>query len=321
MSSPNVLMQHDQPVKSLAIVGIGNMGRAMGATLVEDDFVVHGHDTDRRARDAGRERGIEVHETLEEAVNAHAPAGDRVVLLMLPPGEITQTSLKKVSGLVGEGDVVIDGGNSWKRHTAMWHQWLGNIGVGFLGIGFGGGAQAKTEGFPTMVGGDRSAYTRVTPILDSLARPDGSHEYFGEGGAGHSVKTIQNLHKVVSEHLIAVIFSMLEREGIDPKKAFELFDHGSTVAGAVNNSMIQALRAVPDLSNVDGKIAPPPQEAMWMIEEAKQRGLSVEMIEHVLRFREHSGEEHEVGDSTVARVIAALEATHRGESIPMKKKA
>src|SRR5258708_19580408 len=43
-----------------------------------------------------------------------------------------------------------------------------------------------------MAGGDKSAYDLIKPILDSLAKPNGGYEYFGEGGAGHFVKMVHN---------------------------------------------------------------------------------------------------------------------------------
>ena len=78
----------------------------------------------------------------------------RVVWVMVPAGDITRQTIEELGGLLGEGDVVVDGGNSrWtddKDHAAM----LGERGIGFVDAGVSGGVWGLDNGYALMVGGD-----------------------------------------------------------------------------------------------------------------------------------------------------------------------
>jgi 6-phosphogluconate dehydrogenase len=111
---------------------------------------------------------------------------------MLPAGEPTESLLQEVSELLAQDDILIDAGNSYFKDTDRHYREFAEKGISFLGMGVSGGIIAGTEGYPQMVGGNKSAYDTSCPILDSLAKPHGGHEYFGEGGAGHFVKMVHN---------------------------------------------------------------------------------------------------------------------------------
>ena len=116
----------------------------------------------------------------------------RIIWSMLPAGEATQEILDEVEKYVARGDIVIDGGNAHYPDTQKRYEHFSRKGIRFLGIGVSGGVIAAVEGYPLMAGGDKSAYYYIKPILDSLAKPKGGHQYFGQGGAGHFVKMVHN---------------------------------------------------------------------------------------------------------------------------------
>ncbi|KKS02001.1 MAG: 6-phosphogluconate dehydrogenase, decarboxylating [Candidatus Curtissbacteria bacterium GW2011_GWC2_41_21] len=107
-------------------------------------------------------------------------------------GDATQEILDQVEKFIGKDDIVIDGGNAHFGDTQRRYEYFKKKGIHFLGIGVSGGIIAAEEGYPMMAGGAKKGYQYIRPILDSLAKSNGSHQYFGEGGAGHFVKMVHN---------------------------------------------------------------------------------------------------------------------------------
>ena len=193
----------------LGFIGLGRMGSNMVIKLLNEGHeVVVWNRTRGRAEElksqisgnqtrndlAGSDRKVrtsfEIADSIENLASKLKPP--RVVWSMLPAGEATQEILDEVEKYVDKDDIVIDGGNSKYTDTQRRFEEFSKRQIRFLGIGVSGGVIAAVEGYPLMAGGDRSAYDAIKPILDSLAKPKGGHEYFGEGGAGHFVKMVHN---------------------------------------------------------------------------------------------------------------------------------
>ena len=84
----------------LGMVGLGRMGGNMVKRLEQD-----GHEVETYARSGGGTAA-----SLEELVGQlEAP---RVVWLMIPAGDPTEQAFQELLGLLDEGDVIVDGGNS-----------------------------------------------------------------------------------------------------------------------------------------------------------------------------------------------------------------
>ncbi len=111
--------------------------------------------------------GAEGAHTLEEVVSKLNPP--RVVWVMVPAGQVTDDTIEKLSNLLSEGDIVIDGGNSnYKdsvRHAAM----LEPKGIEFVDCGTSGGIWGLAEGYSLMIGGKPEVVEKLRPIFETLA--------------------------------------------------------------------------------------------------------------------------------------------------------
>ena len=259
-----------------------------------------------------------VAETIQKLV-ASLPS-PRVVLSMLPAGEATENALDEVAKLVAKNDVVIDAGNSYYQDTERHYQTFTQKGVRFLGIGVSGGIIAVKEGYPQMVGGDKSAYDYVAPILDSLAKPHGGHEYFGTGGAGHFVKMIHNGIEYPMMQALGEGFGILENSSynFDLVKIAKLYQKGTLVSGFMLDRTVEALTNDPKLETIQGVIGSASGEAVWTIDEAKKHDLPVESIEQARDFRVRSETDAHIQHSFAARMVGALRIAFGGH--PVKRK-
>ncbi len=245
----------------------------------------------------------------------------RVVWSMLPAGEATEGILEEVGNYVDDNDIVIDGGNSKYSDTQRRYESFKNKGIKFLGIGVSGGIIAAKEGYPMMVGGDSEAYLGVKPLLDSLAKPNGGYEYFGEGGAGHFVKMIHNGIEYGIMQSIGEGFGILEKSpyDLDLLKVAKLYQKGTLVSGFMMERTVEVLKSDPKLSAIEGVIGKASGETIWALEEASRHGLPVDIIQRSLDIRDESETDKKIQKSFAARMVAALRNAFGGHEVKKKE--
>lgn len=293
----------------IGFVGLGKMGGRMVQKLLSE-----GHEVLAWNRSDHELKNVETLEKLVKSLET-----PRIIWSMLPAGEATEEILKEVSKFVSQDDIVIDGGNSNFKDTQRRYEEFKKRGIRFLGIGVSGGIIAATQGYPMMVGGDKSAYEHIIPILDSLAKPNGGHEYFGEGGAGHFVKMVHNGMEYGIMQSLGEGFEVLEKSpyNLDLIKVARLYQKGTLVSGFMMDRTVEVLSNPSILSSIEGKIAES-GEAKWTVDQAKEEGVDVEIIERALEFRRRSQTDEKIQKSFSAKLIAALRNAFGGHAVRKK---
>jgi len=85
----------------------------------------------------------------------------RTVWIMVPSGEPTRQTVTNLATLLGEGDLVIEGGNSRftddREHASL----LAERKIGYLDCGVSGGVWGRENGYGLMVGGDAQHVERA----------------------------------------------------------------------------------------------------------------------------------------------------------------
>jgi 6-phosphogluconate dehydrogenase len=144
--------------------------------------------------------------SLEELVQQLDPP--RSVWLMIPAG-IVESLVADLAPHLGEGDTIIDGGNSYYVDDLRRSRELRGRNIHYVDVGTSGGVWGRKRGYCMMVGGDNEAVGRLAPVLDALApgvdaaaRTPGregdpapeEHGWLhcGPSGAGHFVKMVHN---------------------------------------------------------------------------------------------------------------------------------
>jgi 6-phosphogluconate dehydrogenase len=190
----------------LAMIGLGRMGGNMIRRLLRD-----GHDCVAFARGAAglqpfEELGAKGATTYDELVGALDPP--RAVWMMVPAGAV-ESVLGELVPHLAQGDIVIDGGNSYYRDDVARAEQLRERGIHFLDVGTSGGVFGLERGYCLMVGGEDEPVARLDPIFRSLApgvdaagrtagdgaapRPsEMGYLHCGSNGAGHFVKMVHN---------------------------------------------------------------------------------------------------------------------------------
>jgi len=294
----------------IAILGLGKMGSRIAQKLHEE-----GHEVIAWNRTPKELEGIETVEKINDLSSKLEKP--RVLWLMLPAGEATEETLRELEKFIEKGDIVVDGGNAHFKDTEKRYQRFKDLGIEFLGIGVSGGIIAAKNGYPLIVGGSKEAYEQIKPILDSLSKPNGGHEYFGEGGAGHFVKMVHNAIEYGYMQSIGEGFEVLEKSeySFDLEKVANLYRKNTLISGFMMDRTSEVLQKDPKLENLTGFIGRASGETVWAVEEAKRLGVDMEIIEASLNYRLRSETDPKIQKSFTARTIAALRNVFGGHEI------
>jgi 6-phosphogluconate dehydrogenase len=206
MTTKGTTMATDSP-RQLGMVGLGRMGANLVRRLLRDGHTCVVYDVNPAAVAALVADGaIGAESPADLAARLEAP---RSVWVMVPAGEITETTVAAVSAALSPGDTVIDGGNSYYRDDIRRAAELRERGLHYVDCGTSGGVFGLERGFCLMIGGDVEAVARLSPIWRTIAPGVEAAErtpgrtgtvtpeeegwlHCGPAGSGHFVKMVHN---------------------------------------------------------------------------------------------------------------------------------
>jgi 6-phosphogluconate dehydrogenase len=295
------------------MVGLGRMGGNMTVRLIRFGHGVVAFDPNAEARELAGGAGAEPAKSLEDLVaKLEAP---RIVWIMVPAGEVTEQTLDRLMGLMSEGDVIIDGGNSnWKESIRHAEQ-LSEKRITLLDCGTSGGIWGLANGYCLMVGGDRGAFDRAEPIFKALA-PEGGYAYVGRSGAGHFVKMV---HNGIEYGLLAAYgegFEILRGSdfGLDLPSIAGIWRYGSVVRSWLLELLVAAYAKDPDLASVRGFVEDS-GEGRWTLQAAMDENVPAPITALALFSRFASRQD----ESYAAKVIAALRQEFGGHAVKLEE--
>lgn len=157
----------------------------------------------------------------------------RKIMLMVKAGEPVDAVLGLLKPLLDDGDIVIDGGNSWYEDTRRREKEYAAAGLRFFGVGVSGGEDGARHGPSLMPGGDNAAYEHIQPIFEAIAAKTDSGScvtHIGPDGAGHFVKMVHNGIEYADMQFIAEAYHILSAVGglapSDLAAVFEQWNRG-----------------------------------------------------------------------------------------------
>ena len=297
-------------MSSIAIAGMGKMGANMALRLLSNGIkpVVWNRTPEKAAVIAAK--GAEAAQTLVEA--AAKLKTPRVVWMMLPAGEPTETLFLNLLSLLERGDLIINGANAnWKdalRHSES----AAAKGVDFLDAGVSGGIWGLAEGYCIMVGGTKAAFEKAEPFLKALCA-SGGYMHCGAAGAGHFVKMVHNGIEYGMMETYGEGFELLKASpygGIDMASVAALWNRGGVIRSWLLELAQNAFDKDPGLERTAGRV-PDSGEGRWMVEEAARLGVPLPAISAALFKRFRSQMADDFGD----RLSAALRGEFGGHEV------
>jgi len=190
----------------IGMIGLGRMGANMVRRLIGAGHECVVFDVSPKAvEQLAKDKAVGSSSLLDLVTKLRTP---RAVWMMVPAAVVDRT-LADLVPLLDEGDIVIDGGNSYYVDDIRRAKELGPKGIHYVDVGTSGGVWGLERGYCQMIGGEPEVVRHLDPIFASLA-PDpastsptpgrvpgkGTAElgylHCGPTGGGHFVKMVHN---------------------------------------------------------------------------------------------------------------------------------
>ena len=286
----------------MAMIGLGKMGMGMTRRLLAKRHQVVAFDLNADVVQRAEKEGAIPASSLEEVVEK-VDAQPRLVWLMLPAGEAVTLTLQELARLLGEGDIVAEGGESNYQQSIERATMLRYRGIHMLDVGLSGGAWGEEVGYNLVVGGNEEAFEQATPIFEALA-PQGGFLHVGPSGAGHFVRMVHDGIEYGMMQSIAEGFELMaakEEFALDLAALCHVWSNGSMIRSWLLDLAGKVLDEDPGLDWAETRI-PVAGEERWTMQEALDLSIPLPVISLALQLRFHSRRE----ESYTARLIAAL---------------
>jgi 6-phosphogluconate dehydrogenase len=318
----------------LGLVGLGRMGGNMARRWLSAGHECVGYARNAADTQALRADGIVPAASLAELVGLLQPP--RAIWIMIPAAAVDGV-IDELTPQLASGDVLIDGGNSHFVDDVRRAAALGKEGVHYLDVGVSGGVWGLEHGYCLMIGGDRDAAARLTPLFATLAPGSGSsppsgqtasqgYLHCGPSGAGHFVKMVHNGIEYGLMAAYAEGFNLLEQANagqrakrVDAETApltvhgthlaynfdlaaiAEVWRHGSVVRSWLLDLVGDVLTGNPALDGFLGEVADS-GEGRWTINTAVEAGVPVPVLATAL-FARFTSRNH---DDFANRLLSAM---------------
>ncbi|HEY0232597.1 MAG TPA: decarboxylating 6-phosphogluconate dehydrogenase [Dokdonella sp.] len=296
----------------LGMIGLGRMGANMAERLLRGGHRVIGFDPNADARAHLEAKGAASAASLEALV-ARLPA-PRTLWLMVPAGAITDQTIETLLPLLAAGDALIDGGNSNYKDTQRRAAQAAARKIDYVDSGTSGGIWGLAEGYSLMIGGDKAAVERLTPIFQTLApAADSGWGHVGPVGSGHYTKMIHNGIEYGLMQAYAEGFSILKHKtefGLDLHQIAEIWRNGSVVRSWLLDLTADALAKNPDMSGIAPHVDDS-GEGRWTVAEAIDLNVPAPVITSSLLERLRSRDD----DSYTDKLLAALRNEFGGHAV------
>ena len=286
----------------IGLVGLGKMGGNMRERLRRGGHTVVGYDRNPDVSDVA---------SLAEMVEK-LPA-PRAVWVMVPAGEPTRQTVAELGGLLSEGDVIVDGGNSrWTDDIANAAS-LKDKGIGYVDCGVSGGVWGLENGYALMYGGDAADIAQVQPAFDTL-KPEGDFGavHAGKVGAGHFSKMVHNGIEYAIMQAYAEGWELLEKAELTDNvtEVFRSWREGTVIRSWLLDLMVAALDEDPGLSQIAG-YAEDSGEGRWTVEAGIENAVATPAITAALYARFVSRQD----DSPTMKAVSAMRNQFGGHAV------
>ena len=309
----------------IGMIGLGRMGGNMVRRLLQGGHECVVFDRNPAAVEELAKEGATGAASMEDFVAKLAPP--KTAWVMVPAGPVTEAVVQDLGERLGEGGVVIDGGNSHFKDDVRRARELRAKGIHYVDAGTSGGVWGLERGYCLMIGGESEIVERLDPIWRTLAPGRGEippspgrenrkstaeegYLHCGPAGAGHFVKMVHNgieygLMQAYAEGFD--IFRNAASEELPEEHRFELdladiaevWRRGSVVTSWLLDLTAMALAESPDLETYTGFVQDS-GEGRWTVQAAVEEAVPVNVLAASLFARFRSRQEHTFGEKVLS---------------------
>ena len=230
--------------QQIGVVGLAVMGKNLALNIESRGYSVAVYNrsfekTEEFLKTEAEGKNFVGAATVEEFVNSLEKP--RKILLMVKAGTATDATIDSLRPYLEDGDILIDGGNTFFQDTIRRNKELESTGIHFIGTGVSGGEEGALKGPSIMPGGQKEAYELVEPIFKAISAKVGDDAcctYIGPNGAGHYVKMVHNGIEYGDMQLICEAYFIMKHVlGLNAQELHEVF--GEWNKGELDSYLIE----------------------------------------------------------------------------------
>jgi 6-phosphogluconate dehydrogenase len=310
----------------IGVIGLGRMGANISRRLMKGGHTSVVWDANQAAIDGLGKEGATTASGLADLVKK-LDGSPKAVWVMLPHGKITEDTIETLSGLMGKGDIIIDGGNTFYKDDIRRGKALAAKGLRYIDVGTSGGVWGLTRGYCMMIGGEVGAVKHLDPIFATLApgigtiertpgregrdpRAEQGYIHAGPVGAGHFVKMIHNGIEYGIMQAFGEGFDILrnkvstelpvdERYDLNMGDIAEVWRRGSVISSWLLDLAADALAKDENLEAFTGDVEDS-GEGRWTIDAAVEEAVSANVLAASLFARFRSRQTHTFGEKMLS---------------------
>ncbi|WP_241697159.1 NADP-dependent phosphogluconate dehydrogenase [Winogradskyella eckloniae] len=222
-------IKHDlMNTSEFGLFGLGVMGKSLCRNLANNGFKISMFNRHVEGVEVDVAKNFKAQYTELSQSKAFDDIGEfvnslqqpRRIMLMVNAGKTIDYVIEDLLPHLSENDIIIDGGNSNYKKTKERYDYLKSKGIHFIGTGVSGGEEGALKGPSIMPSGDKDAYDKVAPFLETISAKDKNGlpccTYVGPEGSGQFIKMVHNGVEYVEMQLLAEVSTILEALGQNP---------------------------------------------------------------------------------------------------------
>jgi 6-phosphogluconate dehydrogenase len=207
----------------------------------------------------------------------------RKIMLMVKAGAAVDELIQQLLPLLRNGDILIDGGNSYFPDTNRRTVAVEAAGLLYVGAGVSGGEEGALKGPSIMPGGSVAAWPHIKDIYQKISAKVGPNndipccEWVGSAGSGHYVKMVHNGIEYGDMQLICEAYSILKSAlGLSNAELSRVFDTWNK--GDLQSYLIEITRDIFTVDDPEGS----GQLVDKILDTAQQKGTGKWTSQHAL---------------------------------------
>jgi 6-phosphogluconate dehydrogenase len=317
----------------IGFIGLGRMGKNIVLHLLEGGIEIVAWnrspkprwelDLEAKALKTAGYKNLTIVESTDQLIEKlNEP---RIIWLMVDAGAV-DIVLSDLVPKLSEGDLIVDGGNSFYKDTIKRSKEVSEKGIHFMDIGTSGGVEGARHGACMMVGGSKEDFKKVEPILEAEAAAN-AYGHLGPTGAGHFAKMVHNAIEYGMMEAIGEGAAMLKYDKnfkFDLREVFRVYQNKSIIDSRLVGWTLAELKNDPNLDNISSVIGSAggsgktKGEAHWTIELAKEMGIDTPVMQASVDVRDNSDKDEEASPNGFRNKIVAAMRWQFGRH-PVKK--
>lgn len=259
----------------IGIIGLGKMGGNLAFQALEKDINVVGL-TRGNPPEALLQKGL-IHAKHPEDFLKHLNS-PRIIFIYIHSGPAIDELINELADVLEEGDILLDGGNSYWGDSIRRYERLKKKGIRFIDLGTSGGLDGARNGACFMAGGEDAAIKKAEPVLKKLS-VEGGYVHAGPPGAGHFVKLVHNGIEFGMLQAIGEGIDLLShyKDDLDVADVLHCWRNGSVIRSWLVDLMEKIYREEGSLQKIPHYIEDT-GEVNWLVDDAMHMEVPVHVI-------------------------------------------